>query len=144
MAIYLATSDEALPLMLSDVNNYLNLIIILVIKFVYAVVVGLLLDLIFRKKSLENNLTTQQIESNEQECNGHEIHGCCSHDLDNEETKSNFKHFFIHPLVHSLKIFSYILLINIIFGFLFELTLLIIVIFSTKLIKNSCLSLFDR
>ena len=98
--------------------KYLNLIIILVIKFVYAVVVGLLLDLIFRKKSLENNLTTQQIESNEQECNGHEIHGCCSHDLDNEETKSNFKHFFIHPLVHSLKIFSYILLINIIFGLL--------------------------
>lgn len=59
-AIYLATSDEALPLLLTNSNNYLNLLYILVIKFGYAVLVGLTIDLIFknRKSALatSNNL----------------------------------------------------------------------------------------
>lgn len=118
MAIYLATSDEALPLMLSDVNNYMNLILILAIKFVYAVVVGIILDLIFRKRNSENILIEQSSIDFEGAEHDHEIHGCCSHDLENDKVQNKFKHFFIHPLIHSLKIFAYILVINIIFGLL--------------------------
>lgn len=108
MAIFLATSDEALPLMIGNVSNYPNLFLILGIKFFYAVLVGLLIDLIFRKKRLEstNNLTI--------DCH---VHGCCDHDLE-EEKESKVKSFLIHPLIHSLKIFAFVLVINIIFGLL--------------------------
>lgn len=50
-AIFIATSDEALPIMLADPNNYANLAIILLIKFCYAVIVGFVIDAIFHKKN---------------------------------------------------------------------------------------------
>lgn len=103
MAIYLATSDEALPLMLSSPDNYLNLALILVIKFVYAVIVGLVIDLIFKSKrqpQAVGNVTA-------------DVHGCCNHDLEHEH---KIRETFLHPLKHSLKIFALVLVINIIFG----------------------------
>ncbi len=110
MAIFLATSDEALPLMLSNVEYYPSLLLILSIKFVYAVAVGLVLDLIFKKKN------DTSFEQSNDEATSHDVHGCCDHDLDSHDNK--FKHFFVHPLIHSLKIFAYIVIINLVFGFL--------------------------
>lgn len=109
MAIFLATSDEALPLMLSNVEYYPSLALILSIKFIYAVAVGLILDLIFKRKNA-TSIGEASLETDE-----HGVHGCCDHDLDSHDNK--FKQFFVHPLIHSLKIFVYIVAINLIFGF---------------------------
>lgn len=211
-AIFIATSDEALPIMLSNPNNYLNLAIILLVKFCFAVIVGLVIDAIFTKKNkrdaqlftslnavnvshhnhhnhkhkhsnetkdeceqhiskninlesdnnltlelnnnLNNNLdaksknleedftktsktinnknakisneneegkTSNLTEKNEDEIivlDNENIHGCCKHKLEHENNK--IKEIFIHPLKHSLTIFAYILLINIVFGLLVE------------------------
>jgi len=104
-AIYIATSDEALPLMLSSPENYGNLLIILAIKLVYAILVGLSIDFIFRKK-LSNKKNVPLVNE--------EIEGCCKHKLEHEHNK--FKEIIFHPFIHSLKIFAFILVINIIFG----------------------------
>lgn len=165
-AILLATSDEALPIMLSNPANYGSLALILGIKFVYAVVIGLSLDAIFNKKNKRKKIALAQKTNDEikiqvdnqeeyvhdnyknnkqhklskdldvvNEKNNHgnlensaneneekykhiEIHGCCKHNL--EQKHSKIKELFIHPLTHSLKIFAWILLINIIFGFFVE------------------------
>lgn len=111
MAIYIATSDEALPIMLSYPDKYLDLIIILAIKFFYAVIIGLLIDALLRRKNnskIAENCATASESQN--------VCGCCHHEL--KEEKKTLKDIFIHPLVHSLKIFSFILAINIIFGLL--------------------------
>lgn len=149
MAIYIATSDEALPILLSNSSSYLDLFLIIGIKFVYAIVVGLLIDAIFRKKqenkaiSMVNHTTNSEnlLVSNEKETKVVEmsttqeekentnakkdehsdevIEGCCHHDLKHSH-ESKISHIFLHPLFHSLKIFSFILIINIIFGLLIE------------------------
>lgn len=149
MAIYIATSDEALPILLSNSSSYLDLLLIIGIKFVYAIVVGLLIDVIFRKKqenkaiSMVNHTTNSEnlLVSNEKETKVVEIsttqeekentnakkdehsdeviEGCCHHDLKHSH-ESKISHIFLHPLLHSLKIFAFILIINIIFGLLIE------------------------
>ncbi len=145
-AIYLATSDEALPLLLTNSSSYLDLVLILVIKFFYAILVGLIIDLIFKNKEKNKlyatNVTTLKQE-NLQENKGEDkvsqdleisngeivknlsgdgdenhIHGCCHHDIENEH--KGVKEIFLHPLMHSLKIFAFILAINIIFGTIVE------------------------
>jgi len=110
LAIFLATSDEALPLMLGDVSNYPNLFLILGIKFAYAIFIGLIADFIFSKKRLQTNPFFAETES-------HDVHGCCDHELESEHN-SKVHNFLIHPLFHSIKIFLFVLIINILFGLL--------------------------
>ena len=135
-AILLATSDEALPIMLSNPSSYGSLAIILGVKFVYAVLIGLILDAIFAKKQKSCNIKVENCTLDEKnnvhedhlhETTEHdhedksehiEIHGCCKHNLDQKHNK--IKELFIHPLFHSLKIFVWILLINIVFGCFIE------------------------
>ena len=123
-AIYLATSDEALPILLSNPNNYLDLVLILLIKFVYAVFVGLIIDLILRKRVSTVTVSTKKEQAEDSvnkekvyALNDENIQGCCNHKLEHDK-QSKFKAIFVHPLVHSLKIFAYILIINIAFGFI--------------------------
>ena len=127
-AIFIATSDEALPILLSNPSSYLSLVIIIGVKFLYAVIVGLAIDLIVRKvkvNNLQQNLDNNskepkelQKENKELEC---EVHGCCHHELEhNEKGGGKLSHLFVHPLIHSLKIFLFIFLINIIFGLIIE------------------------
>ncbi len=49
MAVYLSTSDEAIPLLVSMPAYWDKLILLMVIKVVYAVFVGFLLDFVLRK-----------------------------------------------------------------------------------------------
>ena len=108
MAIYIATSDEALPILLANSESYLDLLLILVIKFCYAILIGLLFDAIFKKRELSK----EQIEFNEE--HSHDtLYGCCNHEIESSHKK--IKDLFVHPLIHSLKIFGFILLINIVF-----------------------------
>ena len=117
-AILIATSDEALPILLSSPSNYLNLIIIIGIKFVYAIIVGLSLDFLINKIKNKNktNDSALNIETKSNDCiELEDVHGCCKHPLEHEKN-SKLRQLFIHPLIHSLKIFSFIFIINIIFG----------------------------
>ena len=113
-AVYIATSDEAIPILLANPNTISKLIPILSIKFVFALFMGYLIDFILRKKQLKINK-----ECNDNiavECNPNNV-GCCHHNLEEPEEKK-FDKYFLHPLIHSLKIFVYILIINLVFGFM--------------------------
>ncbi len=101
-AIFFACSDEALPILFSSTNKIIYAIPLLLIKVVFGFIFGFIVDFLFRKKELDKEL----------ELDHH--HGCCSHDIVNDESKLH-KHL-LHPLIHSLKIFLYVLIINIIFG----------------------------
>ena len=110
-AIFLACSDEALPILLSskDSKILLSIIPIILIKFVYGFLVGFIVDVFYQKSQVR---VSQHIK----ECNHHleeEIHiGCCNHPIEEDEHESKLHKHLIHPLIHSLKIFVYVLIIN--------------------------------
>jgi hypothetical protein len=118
MAIYIATSDEALPILLANPSSYLDLVLLIVIKFCYAVLVGMTIDLIFKPKLAKKSIDAKTVVScDSSSCSS--IHGCCNHELEGEKKgEKKIKELIVHPIVHSLKIFSFILIINIIFGLL--------------------------
>ena len=66
MAVFLATSDEAIPIMLSEPEFIPDLLLLLAVKVVYGIIIGYIIDgiykLIFRKKSVKVQ-TTQKSKS---------------------------------------------------------------------------------
>lgn len=96
IAIFLSTSDEMLPILISEAVPVRTIIMILAIKVVIALVVGMVVDLIFRKKVDE--------ETKE------EIHKLCD-----EEHCHCEEHGVIRSSIkHTLQIFIYILIISLI------------------------------
>lgn len=109
IAVFLATSDEALiillvnsPLSASAAQSILPLI---VIKLFVAIIAGYLINLIIPDKISETTpLYTPDGEANS--C-GREHHG-----------KSAVSVYLVEPLIHSLKVTAYILIVNLIFGYI--------------------------
>ncbi len=112
VAVFLACSDEAIPLLLaSHSGKALAVIPLIILKLMIGFFVGWIVDLRIRdRKQVEEHLHHCEHEE--------EVHfGCCHHSIDDEK-ESRFKKHFVHPLIHSLKIFAYLLIINLIFGLL--------------------------
>lgn len=96
IAIFLSTSDEMLPILISEAVPAKTIIMILAIKVVIAIIVGMIVDLIFRKKAEEDSKE--------------EIHKLCD-----EEHCHCEEHGIIRSSVkHTLQIFVYILIISVI------------------------------
>lgn len=102
IAFFVATSDEALPILLTNADTIGIVWIVIAVKLVYAVALGYLINLFDRRP-----LAAMYEERHEE--------GCCHHDMEQHRT---FWKFVKHPLLHTLKIFVYIFLINTVFGLL--------------------------
>ena len=112
LAVFLATSDEALPILFSkavvDPKVFLSIGLIVAIKVVYAMAVGFLVNA-FCKREEAMPVESAEIEDDD---------GCCHHHITGE--RATAKTLLLHPLLHSLKIILYIFLINLVFGVLIE------------------------
>jgi len=111
VAVFIACSDEALPLLFADVNGkWYMAFALLGVKIVAGFLVGFLVDLIYVKGR-------QEVAGHLNHCEGETAihHGCCGHEIDDEKENPWHEHL-LHPLVHSAKIFVYVLVINILFG----------------------------
>ena len=109
LAVFIACSDEALPIMLSNFDKIVMVLPLLAIKFTVAIIVGYFVDfIIFRHQLIKEKHEHNQF-----------IHtGCCHHEIEQEDNKQSFlKSHVVHPLVHTLKITLYVFIINILFGF---------------------------
>ena len=103
IAVFLSCSDEALLILLAAWNEKTLMIFPLIgLKLVIGILFGLLIDLIIRKQHLED---VDHIEE-EKECHTH-----------HHENTPLHAHL-VHPLIHSLKIFIYVLIINLALGLL--------------------------
>lgn len=113
IAVFIATSDEALPIILSNQEKDLSVIPLILIKIVVGFIVGTVVDLIIDKINRPNSFDDALVNTDEV------IHkGCCSHTIEEhgDKKKTFIKDHFIHPLLHSFKIFIYVFVINFIFG----------------------------
>ena len=86
IAVMLATSDEAIPLMLSNPDHIVEMLILIAIKIVIAVIFGYLFDLIFLIVGKKQEIDTQVFEK--------------THNHDCELTACSHKHI-IHNHTHS-------------------------------------------
>ena len=124
LAVFVSTSDEALPLLLSHPQKWLSILILVVSKIVIAIVVGYLANATFRLLHHRKTAVAVKTEAVEHEHDEHEEHaaqpvsihdGCCHHHLDTK--RFDWK----HPLLHSLKIWAFIVVISLLFGCLVDL-----------------------
>ena len=109
MAVYLATSDEAIPLLVSMPAYWDKLILLMVIKVVYAVFVGFLLDFVLRKalpRSLRGGYT------------GHADEVDCHEEHSDEE--GHPQPIWKAALRHTLEIFVFIFMFSLVFGLIVE------------------------
>ena len=120
ISIYLSTSDEMLPILISENINITTIIVIILIKVIFAIIYGIIIDLILSKKQ------RKQEKENYSICD--------------EEHRHCEKGIFIPALKHTLNITIFIMIItfiiNIIFSFVGE------DILSKILLKNSIFSPF--
>ena len=103
IAVFLSCSDEAFIALLTSGSERIFMIVPLIgIKFVVGFFIGIVVDLVFRKQDI--NYVDKEIEH----------HTCHVHDKEN-----NYLHqHLMHPLLHSLEIFLYVLVINLAIGFI--------------------------
>lgn len=100
VSVFFACSDEALPILLSDTSHAIYVIPLLLIKLIGGFVLGYAVDLFIKRKDIEEELEETHV-------------GCCHHHIEEE---NKLKEHLIHPLIHSFKIFIYVLIVNFIFG----------------------------
>ncbi len=157
MGVYLATSDEALPIFLADPDKALHILPLLAFKFVVGLIVGYTADALCVRGRRE-------VDAHNADCaHAPTVHfGCCRHSIESggktpeygtpthpdqglvrNENEHGHEHFerdddcrdsesegksarakrrlrqyLVHPLVHSMKIFVYVFVVNILFGLL--------------------------
>ena len=115
IALFLACSDEAIPILLSHPSDktFVSVILIILIKFVVGFITGYLVDFLLTRRKHEVHEHLEHCHKSFEE----EVHiGCCSHPIEGVSEESKIYKHLLHPLVHSLKIFAYVLTINFIFS----------------------------
>lgn len=122
LAVFVSTSDEALPLLLSYPQKWLSILVLVVAKIIIAIVVGYLANAMFRLLYRRKTVVTSHTDYDEGHDHKHEpeqehavqtlnIHdGCCHHHVATK--RFDWK----HPLLHSLKIWAFIVVISLLFG----------------------------
>ena len=94
VAIFLSTSDEMLPIMLSEDAPILFVLFIIFAKIIIGIVIGVITDLFFKRKT---NINSKEIEN------------MCNHDHCDCEKSG----IFLSSIIHTLKICSFILIANV-------------------------------
>ena len=105
IAVYLSTSDEMIPILISETVPIATIVKILLIKFVIGIIFGFIIDFVLRKKS---NFEEQKIED------------LCEHDHCHCEENGILKSAIKHTINILIYIFIITLVINIIVSFVGE------------------------
>lgn len=117
LAVFIATSDEALPIMLSFALSgeldWSKFWLLILVKVAYAVIVGFVVNLFVAKKQGAK----AEVEFDEEYNSRHD--GCCGHEINGK--KASVWQFLSHPFFHSLKIIAYIFVVNFLLGVVIEL-----------------------
>ena len=114
IAVYIATSDEAIPILLSTPDSFYTVAKIIIIKLFIAILVGYAIDFIVKPhlhRCEENAVPCTHLKTFEPE------RGCCSHEI----SENKILNVVLHPIKHTLIIFAFILLSCCALNYAFEL-----------------------
>ena len=108
IGIYLATSDEAIPILLANPTHTHLVVPIVGLKLFIEILAGYLIDFILKDKKyipiVEEADSDDDLRSDE---------GCCHHSVSHRRKRE----LIYHPLKHTFNIFIFILLITILLNF---------------------------
>jgi hypothetical protein len=113
LAVYISTSDEAIPIILSQPDKVGIILPLLLTKFIIAVIAGYLIDFFYRKTNREVLQHIKKYALKQDDINHHhetikDDVACCGHSTCSTAKTFSVKEIFLHPLIHTLKIFVYI------------------------------------
>lgn len=106
LAVFIATSDEALILMLAKLSVASYIMPLVCLKLVIAVAIGYLANFVLPKEKLEEVSILADYRAHSDE----EAHG----------KKSELYVYFVQPLLHALKVALYLLIVNLVLGFVMD------------------------
>lgn len=93
ISVFIATSDEALPILMTDPKQYHSLIILMIAKVVIAIIVGYLVDMILKKDNFPS-------------CHYEEVH--------------DHQHFLTSVIIRTFKIYAFIFIFHFVLTWLVE------------------------
>lgn len=110
IAVYISTSDEAIPVLLAHPEMIKTILPILSTKFILAIITGYFVDFVLtplknKKSTIETN---EEVQIDEK--------GCCKHEISNDRFKKRI--LILHPLKHTLNIFVFIFIVTLILNFI--------------------------
>ena len=108
IAVFLATSDEALIVLIVNPAGAAAVAPLIAVKVVVGLIAGYAINFILRNEHL-----AQPEESDHEDIHAYS----CGREHDG---KSAVKVYFVEPLLHSLKVALYIFVVTLIFGYIFE------------------------
>ncbi len=103
IAVFLATSDETIPILLATPEKAKLVIPIIGIKLFIGILMGYFVDFVTPKYTITEAGTIEKIEE-----------GCCNHDIEHGSKRE----LVIHPIMHTLNVFGFILVITLILNYL--------------------------
>ncbi len=104
VAIFVATSDEAIPILLAEPGRFPQMLMLVVMKLVIAIVAGYIIDLFVKNKVSRTGCEHEHSEH-------HHFHGNCE-DCHDGIVRS--------AIIHSIRIFVFIFIVSIALGFVME------------------------
>jgi len=107
IAVYLATSDETIPILLATPAKAYLIIPIVAVKLVIGLTAGYLIDIIRPQSVVKNEDFSVDFVEEE---------GCCKHDIEHGHKRE----LLIHPIVHTTNVFGFILIITLILNYCLE------------------------
>lgn len=108
MAVFLSTSDEMLPILISENIGIARIAKVLGFKMMVAVISGLIVEIVY-KRIIEKNITTDEQEKNST------YEDTNKYAKDHEDCACHENHSMLKVAVkHSIQVFMYILIISIV------------------------------
>lgn len=108
IGIYLATSDEAIPILLANPTHTHLVVPVVGLKLLIGILAGYLIDFILKDKKY-----IPIVEEADSDDDLHADEGCCHHSVSHRRKRE----LIYHPLKHTFNIFIFILLITVFLNF---------------------------
>jgi hypothetical protein len=123
LAVFLSTSDEAIPIILSQPSKARIILPLILTKIVIAIIAGYLIDFVYRKTNKKTLLHIDAFaHGHDDSDHDHNAiideQACCGHSTSSSAKKFNAKEIFLHPLIHTAKIFVFIFIASFLINFL--------------------------
>lgn len=117
MAVFLATSDEAIPIMISEPAFIVDMLILIGLKIVFALVFGYAIDLVISLFSKRKAAKSEPILAEELE---HQHDHCTCHGHSDTKDHCHKENIFLDALYHTLNIMLYIFVATLIINIIIE------------------------
>ncbi len=104
IAVYLATSDETIPILLATPSKAYLIIPIVAVKLLIGIIAGYAIEFLMPTSIIDDDGSSVDIVEEE---------GCCKHDIEHGHKRE----ILIHPIVHTANVFGFILVITLILNY---------------------------